>query len=82
LLNSSISVANSQSTLQEFSNWYSPDQEFNAEVELWGCDHKVFRPSNIDNEEEQLAHEKIRHEYVCDDEAALSHDILLTLQCC
>ena len=74
LLNSSISVANSKSTLQEFRNWYSPDKEFNAEVELWGCDHKVFRPSNIDDEEEQLAHEKIRQEYVCDDEAALSHD--------
>ena len=34
----------------------------------------MFRPSNTDDEEEQLAHEKIRHQYVCDDEAALSHD--------
>ena len=74
LLNSSISIANSKATLQEFAEWYAPGQEFNADVVLWGCDHKVFRPANIDDEEEQLAHESIRHKYRCDDEKALSHD--------
>ncbi len=74
LLESSISVANSQSTLNEFSNWYSPDKEFDAKVVLWGCDHKVFRPPNIDDEEEQLAHEKLRLKYACGDEFALSYD--------
>ena len=73
LLNTSISVANSQSTLKEFSEWYAPEKQYNAKVILWGCDHKVFRPANMDDEEEQLAHEKIRHQYNCDDERALSH---------
>ena len=74
LLNSSISVANSESTLQEFSNWYAPGADYNAKVVLWGCDHKVFRPANIDDEEEQLAHERLRQQYDCDDEKALSHE--------
>ena len=74
LLNSSISVANSESTLQEFSNWYAPAADYNAKVVLWGCDHKVFRPANIDDEEEQLAHERLRQQYDCDDEKALSHE--------
>ena len=73
LLNTSISVANSQSTLKEFAEWYAPSEQYNAKVILWGCDHKVFRPANMDDEEEQLAHEKIRHQYNCDDEKALSH---------
>ena len=73
LLNTSISVANSQSTLKEFAEWYAPEKQYNAKVILWGCDHKVFRPANMDDEEEQLAHEKIRHQYNCDDEEALSH---------
>ena len=73
LLNTSISVANSQSTLKEFAEWYAPGEQYNAKVILWGCDHKVFRPANMDDEEEQLAHEKIRHQYNCDDEKALSH---------
>ena len=73
LLNTSICVANSQSTLKEFAEWYAPEKQYNAKVILWGCDHKVFRPANMDDEEEQLAHEKIRHQYNCDDEKALSH---------
>tara|TARA_B100000963_G_scaffold127416_2_gene111236 strand:- start:455 stop:1780 length:1326 start_codon:yes stop_codon:yes gene_type:complete len=73
LLNSSVSVANSHSTLREFNQWYAPGEQYNAQVVLWGCDHKVFRPANIDDEEEQLAHEKIRHRYGCDDEQALNH---------
>lgn len=74
LLNSSISVANSESTLNEFRQWYAPNAKYNAKVILWGCDHKVFRPANIDDEEEQLAHENLRHQYGCDDEKALNHD--------
>ena len=56
ILESSISVANSQSTLNEFKNWYQPSRDFNSDVVLWGCDHKVFRPPNQDDEEEQLNH--------------------------
>lgn len=73
ILESSISVANSQSTLSEFKNWYQPAVDFNCDVVLWGCDHKVFRPPNQDDEEEQLSHEKIRTTYDCGDELALSH---------
>ena len=73
VLESSICVANSQSTLKEFKRWYNPSEDFDCEVVLWGCDHKVFRPPNIDDETEQLLHEKIRTEYGCDDEAALNY---------
>jgi glycosyltransferase involved in cell wall biosynthesis len=73
VLESSICVSNSQSTLKEFKRWYKPATDFDCEVILWGCDHKVFRPPNIDNEAEQLEHERIRTQYGCGDESALSH---------
>ena len=73
ILESTICVSNSQSTLKEFKRWYRPDENFDCEVILWGCDHKVFRPANIDDESEQLEHERIREQYGCGDEAALSH---------
>ena len=73
ILESSICVANSQSTLKEFNQWYNPDENFDCEVILWGCDHKVFRPPNNDDEAEQLGHERIRLQYDCGDEAALSY---------
>ena len=73
ILESSICVSNSKSTLSEFENWYKPSDNFNCEVVLWGCDHKVFRPPNQDDEEEQLSHEKIRSSYDCGDEHALSY---------
>ena len=68
-----ITEHNSQSTLSEFNEWYSPNDEFDCKVVLWGCDHKVFRPPNQDDEEEQLDHEKIRSRYDCDDEFALNY---------
>jgi glycosyltransferase involved in cell wall biosynthesis len=61
ILESSICVSNSQSTLKEFKQWYRPDENFDCEVILWGCDHKVFRPPNMDAE------------YDCGDEEALSY---------
>ena len=73
VLESSICVANSQSTLKEFKQWYRPSDNFDCEVILWGCDHKVFRPPNIDDEAEQLEHERIRKQYGCDDEASLNY---------
>ncbi len=73
ILESSICVSNSQSTLKEFKRWYRPDEDFDCEVILWGCDHKVFRPPNIDDEAEQLEHERIRELYGCGDEEALSY---------
>jgi glycosyltransferase involved in cell wall biosynthesis len=73
ILESSICVSNSQSTLKEFKQWYRPDENFDCEVILWGCDHKVFRPPNTDAEAEQLEHERIRTQYDCGDEEALSY---------
>lgn len=73
ILESSVCVANSKSTLSEFENWYEPSKDFRCEVVLWGCDHKVFRPPNQDDEEEQLSHEALRKNYDCDDELALSY---------
>lgn len=73
ILESSICVSNSKSTLSEFENWYEPADDFSCEVVLWGCDHKVFRPPNQDDEEEQLSHEKIRSNYDCGDELALNY---------
>ena len=73
VLESSICVANSQSTLKEFKNWYKPGDNFDCEVILWGCDHKVFRPPNNDDEAEQLEHERIRKQYGCGDEASLNY---------
>ena len=73
ILESSICVANSQSTLKEFKRWYRPNDDFDCEVILWGCDHKVFRPPNIDDESEQLEHERIRNLYNCGDEASLNY---------
>lgn len=73
VLESSICVANSQSTLKEFQRWYKPNENFDCEVILWGCDHKVFRPPNIDDEAEQLEHERIRQLYGCGDEESLNY---------
>ena len=73
VLESSVCVANSNSTLKEFKRWYNPRDDFDCEVVLWGCDHKVFRPPNIDDEAEQLLHEKIRMMYGCGDEPALNY---------
>tara|TARA_B100000767_G_scaffold33746_1_gene28783 strand:- start:5539 stop:6804 length:1266 start_codon:yes stop_codon:yes gene_type:complete len=73
ILESSICVSNSESTLSEFKNWYEPSKDFRCEVVLWGCDHKVFRPPNQDDEDEQLSHENLRKNYDCDDELALSY---------
>ena len=73
ILESSICVSNSKSTLSEFENWYEPSENFNCEVVLWGCDHKVFRPPNQDDEDEQLRHEEIRSSYDCGDELALTY---------
>ena len=73
ILESSICVANSQATLKEFKQWYKPDNNFDCEVILWGCDHKVFRPPNTDDETEQLEHERIRQKYGCGDEESLNY---------
>ncbi|MAM35744.1 MAG: hypothetical protein CL988_01090, partial [Euryarchaeota archaeon] len=68
---SSVCVAISQSTKQEFERWYSPPDDWKCETVLYGVDHLVFRPLNTDDEEEQLEHEALRKEYDAADEEAL-----------
>ena len=68
---SSVCVAISESTKQEFQRWYSPPEQWKCETILYGVDHLVFRPLNGDNEEEQLEHEALRKKYDAADEDAL-----------
>lgn len=68
---SSVSVAISESTKEEFKRWYKPPSDWRCETVLYGVDHLVFRPSNTDDEEEQLAHEALRKKYDAADEDAL-----------
>ncbi len=70
---SSVSVAISDSTRREFEQWYRPPEDWYCETVLYGVDHKVFRPPNIDDEAEQLEHERIRQLYGCDDEESLNY---------
>ena len=71
MLESSVSVAISNSTKEEFKRWYNPQPNWHCETILYGVDHLVFRPINHDDEDEQLAHEKLRNEYDAADEESL-----------
>lgn len=68
---SSMCVSISQSTKQEFEQWYNPPEQWNCETILYGVDHHVFRPVDHDHEEEQLAYEELRKTYDTADDAAL-----------
>ncbi len=69
---SSVCVAISESTRNEFERWYRPPEDWDCETVLYGVDHKVFRPVDHDHEEEQLAYEAVRKAYDAADEAALN----------
>ena len=71
LLGSSMCVAISESTKQEFQRWYAPPSDWRCETILYGVDHLVFRPINGDDEDEQLEHEALRKKYDAADEEAL-----------
>ena len=62
-----------RSTLEEFHEFYKIPDESDIEVIHYGCDQRVFRPPDKDNESEQLSHERIRKAYDCADEEALSY---------
>ncbi|MBL6747709.1 MAG: glycosyltransferase family 4 protein [Candidatus Poseidonia sp.] len=68
---SSVCVAISKSTKEEFQQWYLPPDDWSCETVLYGVDHKVFRPVNHDYEEDQLAYEEVRKTYDAADDAAL-----------
>jgi glycosyltransferase involved in cell wall biosynthesis len=67
----SVCVAISESTKEEFQRWYLPPEDWWCETVLYGVDHKVFRPVNHDHEEDQLAYEEVRKTYDAADDAAL-----------
>lgn len=69
---SSMCVAISESTRNEFERWYRPPEDWECETVLYGVDHKVFRPVDHDHEEDQLAYEAVRKAYEAADEAALN----------
>jgi len=71
IVGSSISVAISESTRNEFERWYKPPEDWDCETVLYGVDHQVFRPVDHDNEEDQLAYEALRTKYDAADEEAL-----------
>ena len=68
---STVCVANSEATKRDFEERYNPPQNWRVEVVRWGVDIDMFRPQNNDDEDSQLAHEKMRSRYGQPDEAAL-----------
>ena len=69
---STVCVPNSEATKRDFELRYNPPENWRAEVVRWGVDVEMFRPQNHDDEDSQIAHEKMRSRYGQPDEAALS----------
>ncbi len=69
---STVCVANSEATKRDFEERYNPPENWRVEVVRWGVDVEMFRPQNHDQEEAQLAHEKMRKRYGNPDDDALS----------
>jgi glycosyltransferase involved in cell wall biosynthesis len=68
---STVCVANSEATKLDFETRYNPPENWRAEVVRWGVDIDMFHQQNHDDEDAQLAHEKMRNRYGQPDEAAL-----------
>ena len=60
---SSICVANSEATKQDFIERYSPPENWNCEVVHWGVDTSIFVPLHGDDEDAMATHETIRARY-------------------
>ena len=60
---SSVCVANSQATKQDFLQRYSPPKNWNCEVVHWGVDTSIFVPLHGDDEDAMATHEAIRSRY-------------------
>lgn len=69
---STVCVPNSEATKRDFESRYNPPINWRAEVVRWGVDVEMFRPQNHDDEDSQIAHEKMRNRYGQPDEVALS----------
>tara|TARA_B100000029_G_scaffold304475_1_gene297356 strand:+ start:290 stop:1237 length:948 start_codon:yes stop_codon:yes gene_type:complete len=60
---SSICVANSEATKQDFMQRYSPPENWDCEVVHWGVDTSIFVPLHRDDEDAMAIHEEIRSRY-------------------
>ena len=60
---SSICVANSEATKQDFTQRYSPPENWDCEVVHWGVDTSIFVPLHGDDEDAMTTHEEIRTRY-------------------
>ena len=60
---SSICVANSEATKQDFMQRYSPPENWDCEVVHWGVDTSIFVPLHSDDEDSMAIHEEIRSRY-------------------
>jgi len=60
---SSICVANSRATREDFESRYNPPSNWDCEVVHWGVDTEMFRPSDIENEEENQKFTEIRNRF-------------------
>jgi len=69
---SSICVANSEATRDDFRARYNPPENWKCEVVRWGVDTNMFVPLDRDHEDTMLAHEEIRQKYGEPDENALA----------
>ena len=60
---SSICVANSRATKEDFDSRYNPPPNWDCEVIHWGVDTEMFRPLDIEKEEEKLNFTEIRKRF-------------------
>jgi len=60
---SSICVANSHATKEDFDSRYNPPPNWDCEVIHWGVDTEMFRPIDIEKEEEKLNFTEIRKRF-------------------
>lgn len=60
---SSVCVANSEATKNDFESRYSPPSDWDCEVVHWGVDTSMFVPLHRDDEDSVATHERIRSRY-------------------
>ena len=60
---SSVCVANSEATKNDFESRYSPPSDWDCEVVHWGVDTSMFVPLHRDDEDSVATHKGIRSRY-------------------
>ncbi len=67
---SSICVANSHATKADFEKRYGVPEKWDCEVIHWGVDTSMFRPVDMDSQEEMSEYRGIRRRYGANDDGA------------